>query len=45
MGEDTNINGALNAGEDANGNGVLDSPVEMTTYIFDTTFGIFKGTL
>ena len=37
MGEDTDINGTLNAGEDANGNGVLDSPVEMTTYIYDTT--------
>ncbi len=36
MGEDTNINGVLNAGEDANGNGALDSPVEMTTYIYDT---------
>lgn len=36
MGEDTNINGVLNAGEDADGNGVLDSPVEMTTYVYDT---------
>jgi Tfp pilus assembly protein PilV len=31
IGEDTNFNGALNAGEDANGNSRLDCPVELIT--------------
>ncbi|MBI5416184.1 MAG: hypothetical protein HZA29_05155 [Candidatus Omnitrophica bacterium] len=36
MGEDANINGQINAGEDVNGNGILDSPVKLTTYIYNT---------
>ena len=31
FGEDTNLNGAVNAGEDSNGNGRLDSIVQVTT--------------
>jgi prepilin-type N-terminal cleavage/methylation domain-containing protein len=31
IGEDTNLNGVLNTGEDANNNGRLDSPVELVT--------------
>ena len=34
IGEDTNLNGQLNAGEDKNGNGLIDSPVELVYYIF-----------
>ncbi len=37
IGEDTNLNGQLNAGEDQNGNGILDSPVKLTTSVYDTT--------
>lgn len=33
IGEDTNLNGVLNVGEDSNGNGRLDSPVELVTLI------------
>ena len=33
VGEDRNLDGSLNAGEDSNGNGILDSPVELTTLI------------
>jgi prepilin-type N-terminal cleavage/methylation domain-containing protein len=33
IGEDANLNGALNAGEDANANGRLDSPAELVTFI------------
>ncbi len=33
MGEDANLNGQLNAGEDKNGNGVLDSPAQLISYI------------
>lgn len=33
IGEDTNLNGALDAGEDSNANGVLNSPVEVVTLI------------
>jgi hypothetical protein len=33
IGEDKNLNGALDAGEDANGNKIIDSPVELTTLI------------
>lgn len=36
MGEDANINGQINAGEDINANGMLDSPVKLTTYIYNT---------
>lgn len=35
IGEDTDLDGALDAGEDANGNGKLDSIVEMSTQIGD----------
>ena len=35
MGEDSNLNGQLNAGEDTNNNGILDSPVEIVTYIYN----------
>lgn len=34
IGEDTNLDGVLNAGEDANGNGQIDSYVQVTTNIF-----------
>jgi len=33
IGEDRNLNGVLDAGEDANGNAIIDSPVELTTRI------------
>ena len=35
IGEDKNLNGQLNAGEDANGNGLLDSPTTLVNYIFN----------
>lgn len=34
IGEDTNLNGVLNAGEDKNGNGQIDSYVQVQTQIF-----------
>ncbi len=37
IGEDANLNGQMNAGEDKNGNGILDSPVKLTTTIYDTS--------
>lgn len=33
IGEDLNLDGVLNAGEDTNGNGIIDSPVELVTRI------------
>lgn len=33
IGEDTNLNGILNAGEDINGNGMIDSTVELVTQV------------
>jgi prepilin-type N-terminal cleavage/methylation domain-containing protein len=33
IGEDTNLNGVLDAGEDLNGNHIIDSPVELVTLI------------
>ena len=33
IGEDTNLNGELDTGEDANGNLVIDSPVELITQV------------
>ena len=33
IGEDTDLDGVLDAGEDANGNGIIDSPVELATRI------------
>lgn len=35
IGEDTNLNGAINTGEDINGNGTLDSPTQLISYIYD----------
>ncbi len=34
IGEDTNLNGVLNTGEDKNGNGQIDSYVQVQTQIF-----------
>ncbi len=34
IGEDTNLNGTLDAGEDKNGNGQIDSYVQVQTQIF-----------
>lgn len=36
FGEDTDLDGQIDAGEDINLNGMLDSPVQMTTVIYDT---------
>ena len=36
VGEDLDLDGVLDAGEDANNNGVLDSPVKISTYFRDT---------
>ncbi|MCM8796278.1 MAG: type II secretion system GspH family protein [Candidatus Omnitrophica bacterium] len=33
VGEDLNLNGWLDAGEDSNGNGIIDSTVQLTTLI------------
>ncbi|MFH0856214.1 MAG: prepilin-type N-terminal cleavage/methylation domain-containing protein [Candidatus Omnitrophota bacterium] len=33
IGEDTDLNGILDPGEDANGNGLIDSPVELITLV------------
>lgn len=33
LGEDKNLNGQLNTGEDQNGNGLLDSPAQLVSYI------------
>lgn len=35
IGEDKNLNGVLNTGEDANANGSLDSPVQLIAYIYN----------
>jgi prepilin-type N-terminal cleavage/methylation domain-containing protein len=35
VGEDTNLNGVLNPGEDSNGNGMIDSPVQIVTAIYN----------
>ncbi len=35
VGEDSDLDGVLDAGEDTNGNGMIDSPVQITTLIFD----------
>ncbi len=35
VGEDQNLNGRVDGGEDANGNGILDSPVEIVSYIYN----------
>jgi len=35
VGEDTNLNGILDAGEDSNGNGGLDSPVSLVSLIVE----------
>lgn len=36
VGEDRNLDGQINAGEDKNGNGILDAPVMMTTYRYNS---------
>jgi prepilin-type N-terminal cleavage/methylation domain-containing protein len=33
VGEDANLNGAINTGEDVNNNGILDSPVTFISYL------------
>ena len=35
IGEDTNLNGQLDAGEDKNGNSILDSPTTLVTNIYE----------
>lgn len=35
IGEDLDVDGQIDAGEDANGNGILDSPVSITTRLYD----------
>lgn len=35
VGEDLDLDGVLDGGEDSNGNGRLDSPVQLVTYIFN----------
>ncbi len=35
IGEDKDLDGVLDAGDDTNGNGMLDSPVELVSYIYD----------
>lgn len=35
IGEDTNLNGQLDAGEDLNGDGMIDSPVRILTYVYN----------
>src|SRR3989338_319004 len=35
IGEDTNLNGVVNGGEDKNGNGILDSPVQLVSSIYN----------
>lgn len=35
IGEDKDLDGIIDAGEDANANGMLDSPVMLTTYKYD----------
>ena len=37
LGEDKNISGSLDAGEDTNGNGTIDSPVKVTTYVYNVS--------
>lgn len=35
IGEDTDLDGSLDAGEDTNGNGIIDSTVQLVTYRYD----------
>ncbi|MBF0521468.1 MAG: prepilin-type N-terminal cleavage/methylation domain-containing protein [Candidatus Omnitrophica bacterium] len=35
IGEDTNLNGQLDAGEDVNHNNIIDSPLQIVTYIYN----------
>ena len=37
FGEDTDLDGVVDAGEDVNGNGALDSPVELLAFLVDET--------
>jgi len=34
-GEDTDLDGQLDAGEDSNGNGILDAPVQLVSAVFE----------
>ena len=36
VGEDTDLDGTLDAGEDKNANGRIDSPVQLITYVYRT---------
>ncbi len=36
FGEDTDLDGILDVGEDKNGNGLIDSPVTITTFLYNT---------
>ena len=36
LGEDADLDGQLDGGEDQNGNGRLDSPVDLISYIYDS---------
>ncbi len=35
VGEDVDLDGNLDPGEDTNGNGIIDSPVQLVTYRYD----------
>jgi len=35
FGQDSNLNGQIDGGEDTDSNGMLDAPVQITTYIYD----------
>ena len=35
VGEDADLDGVLDAGEDTNGNGMIDSPVQLVTFRYD----------
>ena len=43
IGEDKNLNGILDAGEDLNGNGELDSPVFLKSFISKKKRGLYLG--
>ena len=50
IGEDRNLDGVINIGEDSNRNGILDSPVQLVTYLYPPTpetppqfFGVEEG--
>jgi len=35
FGQDSNLNGQIDGSEDSDGNGILDGPVQLTTYIYE----------